>query len=773
MESEENLRTGFASPLKVQTRLVEMPEELNVQPALEAESGLSVSNGPNLNRLPDEPQIKTEEEKEEELPVLKQSLAFMLALVITIPLTFKAIPPAMLICGFVCVFQYLQHSWFKSLEHKSLRLFGMPLTLKNGSSFSPFLTYPILAGSLAWFSWTGYPIAAAGAIISLLGTGLLIYKYANWLIVSPGLMAELMEKADGKDTPLNAFTTYVVTYLSSGLTLAALCSIHQPYSAALTLALAMLAYSLLTAQIDRCMNRGEILGRALKKKAQEKPRTIAYRPQAGLEKWLRVRFANNPRRSNWKLALLMVVTLSLILLDPGKQMSDLIAALTAGGAAPQGSGTAAGAVAASASLDWKHLFVSTFASTAVVTLLAYLTMLLRFPRALLSSSQGLGYRFLRLSGKKTKFLPWSQITHTAIEKKKGSTSHNEDSLVFRAGESKLKLKLSGFETANDKEALLAEIEKYAPRVPRDPEVLEYLSKPPDRSYTELWLQALSAPPKRERLKPLFKDALLQNGRFQVREELGSGGQGFAYLAVDSDGRHVVLKEFVLPIYVDIQARKKALERFENEARLLSKLDHPQVVKLQHFFVEDHRAYLVLEHIDGKNLRQLVNERGAFSQAEVQDLALKMCEILKYLHGLTPPLVHRDFTPDNLILDKEGNLKLIDFNVAQEMQEATTGTVVGKQSYLPPEQFRGQACPASDLYAMGATVFFLLTGKDPTPISTIKLQEEAKEGQCFQELFCALLKQLTDMEPGKRPSSEAVSKLLAEGRNAEASPSDLS
>ncbi|MDX1985533.1 MAG: serine/threonine-protein kinase [Candidatus Obscuribacter sp.] len=773
MESEEQLHSQFASPLKVKTRLVEMPEELNVQPAPEAESGLSVSTGPSLNRLPDEPQIKTEEEKEEELPVLKQTLAFMLALVITIPLTVKAIPPAMLICGFICVFQYLQHSWFKSLEHKSLRLFGMPLTMMNGSSFSPFLTYPILAGSLAWYLWTGYQIAAAGAVISLLATGVLIYKYANWLIVSPALTAELMEKADGKETPLNAFTTYVVTYLSSGLTLAALFSIHQPGLAALTLVLAMLAYSLLTAQTERCMNRGEILGRALKKTAKEKPRTIAYRPLAGVEKWFRSRFTSEGRASHWKLILLLVVTLTLIFLDPGKQMSDLIVALTSGGAAPQGDGTAAGAVSTAGSIDWKHLFVLSFSLTFVGTVLTYLTMLLRFPRALLSSSQGLAYRFGKWSGKRSEFLPWNQITHIGIEKKKGSTSHKDDNLVLKTGKKNLSLKLSGFETADDREALLAEIEKYAPRVPRDPEVAEYLSKPPDRSYTELWLQALSAPPKRERLKPLSKDALLQNGRFQVLKELGSGGQGFAYLAVDQDGRHVVLKEFVLPIYVDIQARKKALERFENEARLLSKLDHPQVVKLQHFFVEDHRAYLVLEHIDGKNLRQLVSERGAFSQTEAQDLALKMCEILKYLHGLTPPLVHRDFTPDNLILDNQGNLKLIDFNVAQEMQEATTGTVVGKQSYLPPEQFRGQACPASDLYAMGATIFFILTGKEPTPISTIKLQEEAAEGQNFQELFCALLKQLTDLEPGKRPTSEAVSELLAEGRTRESFATDLS
>jgi len=194
-------------------------------------------------------------------------------------------------------------------------------------------------------------------------------------------------------------------------------------------------------------------------------------------------------------------------------------------------------------------------------------------------------------------------------------------------------------------------------------------------------------------------------------------QGTAYRVQDSDTEEdVVLKEFILPVYVDVAVRRQALERFENEARILKQLDHPQIVSLTDFFIEDHRSYLVLEHINGKSLKQLIMENGPMSEEQVKGLALQMCTILDYLHGLAPPVVHRDFTPDNLILREDGTLKLVDFNVAQQTEATATGTVVGKHAYLPPEQFRGTPVPASDLYSMGATLHFLLTGQDPEPIS---------------------------------------------------------
>jgi serine/threonine protein kinase len=278
------------------------------------------------------------------------------------------------------------------------------------------------------------------------------------------------------------------------------------------------------------------------------------------------------------------------------------------------------------------------------------------------------------------------------------------------------LKLGAIAKEEDRDKLLRALETWAPDVHRDAQLLEILTPAQDHSYTELWLQALSAPPKRERLTPLSPGSRLQESRYEVYDQLGVGGQGTAYLAMDHQSMHeVVLKEFILPVYVDTNVRRQALERMQNEAAMLRKLDNNRIVRLWDFFVEDHRGYLVLEKIDGVSLQQIVESRGEQSESEVQSLALQMCDMLSYLHGLNPPVIHRDFTPDNLILNKEGMLKLVDFNVAQQTEATATGTVVGKHAYISPEQFRGRPTPQSDVYSMGATLFYLLTGQAPEPI----------------------------------------------------------
>jgi serine/threonine protein kinase len=94
----------------------------------------------------------------------------------------------------------------------------------------------------------------------------------------------------------------------------------------------------------------------------------------------------------------------------------------------------------------------------------------------------------------------------------------------------------------------------------------------------------------------------------------------------------------------------------------------------------------------------------------------MCEILSYMHAQTPPVIHRDFTPENLMFSSDGMLRLIDFNVAQQLDSTTTRTIAGKHAFIPPEQFRGTATVQSDIYAAGATLFYLLTGQEPEPIS---------------------------------------------------------
>ena len=333
-------------------------------------------------------------------------------------------------------------------------------------------------------------------------------------------------------------------------------------------------------------------------------------------------------------------------------------------------------------------------------------------------------------------IPWDTIVSVDLYKPRNSTDAEHWTIQIAHGEKdKLDLKFSALATAVDRSKFLSALDQYAPHATRDPELLQALAPANKRSYTELWLQSLAAPTERKSLVPLIKGHTLAEGRYVIDEQIGVGGQGVAYLAYDrlaqdhgnSDTpQKIVLKEFVLPMHVEKKVRQQSLERFEQESRILRTLDHPGVVKILDNFVEDHRGYLVLEHIDGSSLRDKVVREGGLHEEQVKGLLTQMCAILDYLHSLQPPLVHRDFTPDNLILDKSGVLKLIDFNVAQQKQKTGTATVVGKHAYLPPEQFRGRPTTRSDIFALGCTVYFLLTGEDPEPLTQSSLPTNLRD-----------------------------------------------
>ncbi|MCC7528445.1 MAG: serine/threonine protein kinase [Candidatus Melainabacteria bacterium] len=440
---------------------------------------------------------------------------------------------------------------------------------------------------------------------------------------------------------------------------------------------------------------------------------VRYRPFAAIERWIKQRFTGGDLVKGTQLLLLWTSVPVVVLL--------LLFGLTALDSALYQSvnDTHIGKAAAQAAANLNGTFLRTFLPFVFLLFVAPLALYLKTPTHLLFNRHGL--RFLWRHGKFSSNgseLSWRNLDSIDLERPKGSTQPLDQFLCFKSKAGQVqKLKLSAVDSIQDREKILAMIRNWAPNVPRPPEVDQCLEPPPNHSYTEMWLQALSAPPKRERLKPLLDGASLQAGKYRVLNQLGVGGQGSAYLANDNiDDEVVVLKEFILPVHVDVNVRKSALESFENEARILKQIDSTGVVRLIDFFVEDHRAYLVLEHIDGMSLRELVEKNGAMKESQVKELAVQMCGILSYLHSLSPPVVHRDFTPDNLILQRDGTLKLIDFNVAQQVEATVTGTVVGKHAYLPPEQFRGMPTSQSDIYACGATLHFLLTGSDPEPIS---------------------------------------------------------
>ncbi|MDP3507463.1 MAG: serine/threonine-protein kinase [Candidatus Melainabacteria bacterium] len=320
---------------------------------------------------------------------------------------------------------------------------------------------------------------------------------------------------------------------------------------------------------------------------------------------------------------------------------------------------------------------------------------------------------------------WNEVENVSLRAPGESADPNQWEVVFTGKENKslANLPLSSV-SVEDRPKLAAAIERFAPKSSVEAQLTEALRPRQDKSYTELWLQSLNSS-SLVNLDPLEEGHLLKGGSYEIINTLAIGGEGVAYLAHDlrqvSSGlvSDVVLKETLIPAYVDKEIQQQCIERFEREARLLKELQSEHIVELNQYFIEDKRCYLVLEYIKGQNLRQLVAERGALEPELVLELAQQMTDILAFLHS--KQIIHRDFTPDNLIMQANGKLKLIDFNVASECKDdGKTGTIVGKHAYVPPEQFRGKPCEASDIYALGATLFYLATGEDPEPISQSSL-----------------------------------------------------
>jgi serine/threonine-protein kinase len=219
---------------------------------------------------------------------------------------------------------------------------------------------------------------------------------------------------------------------------------------------------------------------------------------------------------------------------------------------------------------------------------------------------------------------------------------------------------------------------------------------------------------------------------------------------------VVVKEAVTPEDSAPELKQKAEELFEREAKILMKLDHPHVVKVLDYFAASGRNYMMLEYVNGRDLRQYVKQNGRVREAVVLEWAEQIASVLQYLHQQTPPVIHRDFTPDNIVVRDDGQIVVIDFGAANEFIGNSTGTFVGKQCYIAPEQFRGKAVPVSDVYAFGCSLNFLLTGQDPEALST---SHPRNINELVSQEMDAFVCQCTDASPEKRPSSSQLSYLL--------------
>jgi serine/threonine protein kinase len=165
---------------------------------------------------------------------------------------------------------------------------------------------------------------------------------------------------------------------------------------------------------------------------------------------------------------------------------------------------------------------------------------------------------------------------------------------------------------------------------------------------------------------------------------------------------------------DVLVRPTIVQNFEREANLLATLSHPAIPRIYDYFTQEDRSYLVLEFVHGKDLEAIINDTSGFlPEDQVLTWSIQICDVLSYLHQHKPdPIIFRDMKPSNVMIDTDGNVKLVDFGIARTFQVGQRGTMIGTEGYSPPEQYRGEATPSADLYALGATLHHALTRRDP-------------------------------------------------------------
>lgn len=209
--------------------------------------------------------------------------------------------------------------------------------------------------------------------------------------------------------------------------------------------------------------------------------------------------------------------------------------------------------------------------------------------------------------------------------------------------------------------------------------------------------------------PLENGIILAN-RYRIERILGQGGMGAVYLATDENlGTHVAVKE-------NLNVSPESERQFKREATLLATLRHNHLPRVTNHFVTEGQQYLVMDFVEGEDLKERLNREGRQSEAEVKRWGEQICDALGYLHTRTPPVIHRDIKPGNIKLTSYGDAMLVDFGIAKASSsesKTTTSAAAFTPGYAPPEQYgMGRSDPRTDQYALAATLYTLLTGQTP-------------------------------------------------------------
>lgn len=229
------------------------------------------------------------------------------------------------------------------------------------------------------------------------------------------------------------------------------------------------------------------------------------------------------------------------------------------------------------------------------------------------------------------------------------------------------------------------------------------------------------------------------GRYEIMEEIGGGGMALVYKALDVLlNRHVAIKVLRQQFVYD----EEFIRRFRREAQSAASLSHPNVVSIYDVGQEDDVHYIVMEYINGQNLNEIIKERAPLPVEEAVRFATQICDALDHAHH--NQIIHRDIKPHNILIGRNGRVKVTDFGIARAVTSTTitqTGSVVGSVHYFSPEHAKGVTTgEKSDLYSLGIVMYQMLTGRLPfqgeSPISVAlkHLQDEFEDPRLINPLI---------------------------------------
>lgn len=222
------------------------------------------------------------------------------------------------------------------------------------------------------------------------------------------------------------------------------------------------------------------------------------------------------------------------------------------------------------------------------------------------------------------------------------------------------------------------------------------------------------------------------GRYLIVRKIGQGGMAAVYLVADTRlaGKQWAVKEMSDAAISDPVQKQYATIMFQQEMQLLTRLHHRNIPQVMDTFVEGGKHFIVMEYVDGLTLEEALRRQGGHPcpESQVRPWLCQLCDVLDYLHAQTPPIIFRDLKPGNIMVDRSGTIKLIDFGIARlfSPQKTHDTLLFGTFGYAAPEQYskQAQSDARSDVYGLGATLYHLLTGYDPstTPMTLPPLEQ---------------------------------------------------